>query len=168
MFKVLQDSELYINLKKCEFMTSSLLFLVYVVSVDGIKVDKEKVRAIKDCFHRLTLFYKIFIQNFSSIISLTDEASKSFTIMKGKLCSTPILALLNFDKLFEVECDAFIVGIGGVLSQEGQPIIFFSKKLYEIRKKWTTYELEFYVVIDTLQIWEHYLIQREFVLYTDH
>jgi hypothetical protein len=28
--------------------------------------------------------------------------------------------------------------------------------------------LEFYAVLQALKMWEHYLIQREFVLYTDH
>jgi hypothetical protein len=29
-------------------MTSSLLFLGFIVSADGIKVDEEKIRAIRD------------------------------------------------------------------------------------------------------------------------
>ena len=32
VFTVLQDNELYINLKKCSFMTSSLIFLDFVVN----------------------------------------------------------------------------------------------------------------------------------------
>ena len=54
------------------------------------------------------------------------------------------------------------------LSQEGRPVAFYSEKLSDARKKWTTYELEFYVVVRALQTWEHYLIKWEFVLFTDH
>ena len=45
---VLQANELYINLKKCSFLTDKLLFLGYMVSVDGIHVDKEKVCAVRE------------------------------------------------------------------------------------------------------------------------
>jgi hypothetical protein len=55
-----------------------------------------------------------------------------------------------------------------VLSQEGKPVEFFSEKLGEARQKWSTYELELYTVLRALKVWEHYLIQREFVFYTDH
>ena len=42
---VLQANELYINLKKCSFLTNKLLCLGYVVSEDGIHINEDKVRA---------------------------------------------------------------------------------------------------------------------------
>ncbi|XP_024156009.1 uncharacterized protein LOC112163992 [Rosa chinensis] len=101
-------------------------------------------------------------------ISMGRRARESFALIKQKLCTAPVLALPNFDKVFEVECDACGVGVGAVLSQERKPIAYFSEKLSEARQKWSTYDQEFYAMVRALKQWEHYLVQREFVLYTDH
>ncbi|KAI5680928.1 hypothetical protein M9H77_02155 [Catharanthus roseus] len=45
---VLHENKLYVNLKKCSFMTRKLLFLGFVVSANGIQVHDEKVWAIRE------------------------------------------------------------------------------------------------------------------------
>jgi hypothetical protein len=46
VLSVLCSEKLYANLKKCTFYMEKIVFLGYVVTTLGIKMDEEKVKAI--------------------------------------------------------------------------------------------------------------------------
>ena len=48
VLSILTQEKLYGNLEKCHFFTPEVIFLGYVVSAQGIHVDEEKIKAIRE------------------------------------------------------------------------------------------------------------------------
>ena len=140
ILEVLRKNELYANKKKCSFAQSRVDYLGHIISGDGVEVDPEKIRAIKEWpipanvrevrgFLGLTGYYRKFVQNYGTIAApltqllkiggfkWTEEVQEAFNRLKQAMMTLPVLALPDFNVSFEIEIDASGYGLGAVLVQ---------------------------------------------------
>ena len=141
VLRKLHQEKLLVNLKKCSFMKEELVYLGFVISADGLKMDLEKLKAIIEypspisvfevrSFHGLASFYRKFIRNSSKInapiidtikkdrqsFKWIAKEEKNFQLLKKKVTKETILVMPDFNKPFQVKCDASVEVIGVVLS----------------------------------------------------
>nr|KYP46434.1 Retrovirus-related Pol polyprotein from transposon 297 family [Cajanus cajan] len=172
-------------------LTNKITF-THKVSKNGVHVDPMKIKAIQEwpiptnvsevrSFHGLERFYRRFVPNFSTLASPLNELVKkdvtflwqekhnlAFQELKQKLTQAPVLALPDFNKTFQLECDASGIGIGAILLQGVHPIAYFSEKLHGAVLNYPTYDNEIYALVRAFQTWEHYLVTKKFVIHSDH
>ncbi|GKB46120.1 putative nucleotidyltransferase, ribonuclease H [Tanacetum coccineum] len=156
---VLRRDKFYDVIAKCAFLTASVQFLGYVVSREGLKVYHGKVFTVSQWPQP---------SSFIEVRSFHAEADVAFHEIKRRLTSTTILVLPKFSLPFELHCDASKISIGVVLRQSGRLVTYFSEKLSSAKLRFSTYDVEFYAVVQAIKHWRHYLFHQEFVLYTDH
>ena len=194
VFKRLQEHKLIINHEKCTFLKKELTFLGFVISQCTLKMYPSKFEAIVNwpppktqsdvkSFHGLALFYRKFVKNFSHVCApildtikggrkvkfvWTKEANDAFGYLKSRIAQYPILTLPDFNKVFIVETYASNLAIGAVLSQDGKLVAFFIEKLNDAKKKYSTYDLELYAMVQAHRKWRHYLLPKEFVVFTNN
>jgi hypothetical protein len=133
-------------------------------------------------FHGLASFCRRFIRNFSCICApilytvkkrhksfkWIEEVEKSFRLLKENITEQQILVLPDFGKTFQVRYDFSGDAIGAVLSQDNRLVSYFSEKMNDTKRNYSTYDKEFYEIIQALKKWRHYLVLKEFVLYRDN
>lgn len=98
----------------------------------------------------------------------TKATMKAFEDIELKMTGAPVIVLPNFSKVFEVACYASHIGIEVVLSQEGHSISLFCEKSNSLRRNMSIYDLKFYVVVQVLRYWWHYLLGKEFTIYSNY
>ena len=67
-----------------------------------------------------------------------------------------------------IECDASGVGVGGVLLQNGHPVIFVSQALTDTQKRYSNIECELLALVVVIKHLHHYVFGCQFTVHTDH
>ena len=95
-----------------------------------------------------------------------------FEILKKALVSAPIIIAPDWEKPFELMCDASDFAVGVVLGQcQGRifhSIYYASKMLIDAQVNYTTIEKELLAVVFTFEKFRSYLVGTKVIVYTDH
>nr|GFB12434.1 reverse transcriptase domain-containing protein [Tanacetum cinerariifolium] len=139
MLKRCEDTKLALNWEKSHSTVKEGIVLGHKMSKKGIEVDKAKIKVISKLPHPTTVkgirsflrhagFYRRFIKYFSKIsrpmthlleknspFIFSNDCIQAFRILKEKLTEAPILIAPNWDRPFELMCDASDFAVSTVL-----------------------------------------------------
>lgn len=79
-----------------------------------------------------------------------------------------MLKVAYLEKYFVICTDASKEGVDRVFTQVGKVIAYESHKLKEYEQCYSAYDLELTAVVHALKVWQHYLLGKKFLLWTDH
>jgi len=195
----LQEAGLQVDIDKCDFEVKSVKYLGFIVEAGkGIRVDPEKIRAVKQWERPTTVkgvrgfigfanYYREFVPDFSTIaMPLTvltkkdvpfvwsEQCEEAFQRLKTLLISAPVLAQWDPDRKTVVETDSSGYAVGGALSQyddDGtlRPVAFFSRKNNPAECNYPVHDKELLAVISCLKQWDAELRSvPSFEVWTDH
>jgi archaellum component FlaC len=182
--------------EKCFLFRSRVKFLGFYVSQNGLEVDSERTRAIREygqlkntadvrTFCGLISYYRRFIKDCASLCAPLNELlrantpfvwnerrEKAFQTLKDRLCSAPVLALPRDEGKYVVDCDASAYSVSSILQQEqdGQlrVISYASRSLSKAERQYCVTRRELLGVIFSLLVHRQYLLCRHFVIRCDH
>ncbi|PRP79435.1 retrotransposable element protein [Planoprotostelium fungivorum] len=194
----LQEHKLAVNAKKCEWHKSSVDFLGYIVSADGIGMCPDRVQAIRNwqvpknvsdlrSFLGFTNFYRGFIPKYSDItVDLTTlfkkdqpwnwtmHCQQAFDIRKSTFESAQIIRHFDPSLPLTLETDALDFAISGILTQPyedgSHPIAFYSRKLQPAELNYDVHDKELLAIIESLSAWRHWCqgTYKPLQIITDH
>jgi hypothetical protein len=172
---LMSKNQLFLKQSKCSFGAFEVENLGHIVGKYGVHVDLKKIEDMKDWPHPTTLkifrgflgltcYYSKFVQNCGKIaapriplskknaLSWTSVVDQSIQALKEAMCTTLILALLEFTDTFVLECNASGRGIRALLMQDGRPLTFTSKQLSERHLGQSTYLKEMLVILHAVNL----------------
>jgi len=183
---------LKVNVTKSFFARSQLEYLGYWITRTGIKPVYDKVKAVMKIaepktrkelrsFIGVVNYYRDMWVRRSHVLAplaaLTskstkwkweDQHRKAFAMAKRIIAKETLLAYPDFNKPFQIHTDASHYQLGAVVSQDGRPIAFYSRKLNPAQTRYTTTERELLSIVETLKEYKNILLGSEIEVFTDH
>ncbi|GKD40675.1 retrotransposon-related protein [Tanacetum coccineum] len=148
-------NKLYAKKSKCIFGSNHVEYVSHIISDKRVAIDPDKIEPLTDLLKKKAFKW-------------CDSAQGAFEDLKEAMVSAPVLQMPDFEDVFVVETDASGLGIRAMLQQNGHPIAFTSKTLSPKHQSLSTYEKELLAVIQALDKWRGYLLDRHFIIKTDY
>ena len=193
IFSSLKSANLKIQLDKSEFLTKKVEFLGHIVTDKGLQPNPKKIHAIQQfpipktvkeikSFLGLVGYYRRFIPNFANIVYPINKCTRkgekinihdsryisAFEQCKNLMTHSPILQYPDFKKTFTLTTDASDIAIGSVLSQDFNPVAFYSRTLNSAERNYSTIEKELLSIVASTKFFRPYLFGQKFKIETDH
>ena len=197
ILEAIQKEGFRIKFSKCSFAKDLVKYLGHIIQHNSIKPLQDYLIAVKhfptpknkknirqflgkiNYYHKFVPHIAIILDPLHNLLRKnvkfiwSKECQISFEKIKALLCSEPILKIFDPDLPIHIYTDASIKGIGAVLKQEDKngdckPVAYFSKKLSEAQKKKKAIYLECLAIKEAVKYWQHWLLGREFLVYSDH
>ena len=182
----LQENDLYLKPKKCEFNKECIEYLGMVIQEGKVVMDSVKLKGIQDwptpstvkqvwSFLGFGNFYRKFIKKFSELarplndllkkdkkFKWTQECQQAFDTLKQKFTEEPVLMMPDQSRPYQIEVDASKYASGAVLTQtdsngDQHPVAFLSKTFTETEQNYEIYNRELLGIIRALEEWRHYI-----------
>jgi hypothetical protein len=188
----LQKAGLKVNATKSFFGKPELEYLGFWITRTGIQPVAKKVDAILNIatpttrrelrrFLGMVNYYRdMWIRRSDVLAPLTKlvsneakwlwtpEQQKAFETMKQIMSKETLLSYPDFSQPFDLHTDASKSQLGAVLSQNNNPIAFYSRKLNPAQTRYTTTERELLAIVETLKEFRNILLGHQVRVYTDH
>jgi len=200
VLKKLGDSKLTAKPSKVEIAFQSLEFLGHMVGKGTIRPEQSKVDKIMKVpvpqtrkqvrsLLGLTGFYRRYIPGYATVtaplteltketgtarkpLPWTEDCQKALDKLQQLMSAKPILRLPDMEKSFTLRTDASSTGLGAVLLQEWDgvlfPVIYASRKLLDRETRYSTIERECLGIVWACTKLVRYLHGKHFTLQTDH
>ena len=92
----------------------------------------------------------------------------AFELIKQTLAKEVILAYPQYGSIFDIYTDASTRQLGAVITQDGKPLAFFSRKLNSAQQKYSVTELELLSIVECLKEFKGMLWGQQLRVFTDH
>jgi hypothetical protein len=98
----------------------------------------------------------------------TEAHCKAFNKAKKIVACDVMLVYPDFNKEFVIHTNASHTQLGAMISQDGKPIAFFSRKLNGAQTWYTMTERELLSIVETLKEFHLILLGMRIVVHTNH